>query len=62
MDKHLVLLKKHGIVAQHTMLGSPDQNGVAERRNRTLVEMVRSMVSNSNLPKFLWTKALKTAM
>ncbi|XP_074299961.1 uncharacterized protein LOC141631153 [Silene latifolia] len=29
----------HGIVAQCTMPGSPDQNGVAERRNRTLIEM-----------------------
>ena len=44
------------------MPSSPDQNGVAERRNRTLVDMVRSMLSNSNLPKFLWTYALKRTM
>ncbi|CAL9132929.1 unnamed protein product, partial [Musa textilis] len=44
------------------MLGSPDQNGVAERRNRTLLDIVRSMLSNSNIPKFLWTEALKTAV
>ena len=44
------------------MPGSPDQNGVAERRNLTLVDMVRSMLSNSNLPKFLWTNALKTVV
>ena len=44
------------------MPGSPDQNGVAERRNRTLVDMVRSMLSNSNLPKFLWIDALKTTV
>ena len=43
------------------MPGSPDMNGVAERRNRTLMDMVRSMLSNSNLPKNLWTEALKTA-
>ena len=55
-------LQEHGIVAQHTMPGSPDQNGVAKRRNRTLVDMVRSMLSNSNLPQFLWTDALKTAV
>ena len=53
-------LQEHGIVSQHTMSGSPDLNGVAERRNRTLVDMVQSMLSNSNLPKFLWTDALKT--
>ena len=44
------------------MPGSPDQNGVAERRNRTLLDMVRSMLSNSKLPKSLWTEALKTAV
>ncbi|RVW74899.1 Retrovirus-related Pol polyprotein from transposon TNT 1-94 [Vitis vinifera] len=42
------------------MPGSPAQNGVAERRNRTLLDMVRSMLNNSKLPRFLWTKALKT--
>ncbi|CAA2987948.1 Retrovirus-related Pol poly from transposon TNT 1-94, partial [Olea europaea subsp. europaea] len=54
-------LQEHGIVAQYTMPGSPDQNGVAERRNRTLMDMVRSMRSNSKLPESLWTEALKTA-
>ncbi|KAK4424647.1 hypothetical protein Salat_1658300 [Sesamum alatum] len=42
------------------MPGSPDQNGVAERRNRTLLDMVRSMMAGSRLPKFFWTEALKT--
>ena len=54
--------QEHGIVAQHTMPGSPDQNGVAERRNRTLVDMVQSMLNNSNIPKFLWTDTLKTTV
>ena len=35
------------------------QNGVAERRNRTLMDMVRSMLSNSTLPLSLWMYALK---
>ena len=55
-------LQEHGIVAQYTMPGSPNQNGVAERRNQTLLDMVRSMLSNSNLPKSLWAKALKTTV
>ncbi|KAF5788317.1 putative RNA-directed DNA polymerase [Helianthus annuus] len=54
--------KEHGIVNQFTMPGTPQQNGVAERRNRTLMDMIRSMLANSNLPKFLWTEALKTAV
>ncbi|KAK2420702.1 putative mitochondrial protein [Trifolium repens] len=55
-------LQEHGIVAQYTMPGSSSQNGVAERRNRTLLDMVRSMLSNSNLPKSLWNEALKTTV
>ena len=55
-------LQESGIVAQYTMLSSLDQNGVVERRNRTLLDMVRSMLSNSNIPKSLWTEALKTAV
>ena len=55
-------LKRHDICAQYTMPGTPQQNGVAERRNRTLMDMVRSMISNSSLPKSLWTYALKTAV
>ena len=49
-------LQEHGIVSQYTMLCSPEQNGVAERRNQTLMDMVRSMRSNVNLPQLLWTK------
>ena len=54
--------KGQGIVNQYTMPGTPQQNGVAERRNRTLMNMVRSMLANSDLPSFLWTEALKTAV
>ncbi|KAK9072512.1 hypothetical protein SSX86_008946 [Deinandra increscens subsp. villosa] len=54
--------KDHGIINQYTMPGTPQQNGVAERRNRTLMNMVRSMLANSGLPQFLWTEALKTAV
>ena len=44
------------------MLGTLSQNGVAERRNRTLKDMVRSMISHSSLPNSLWGEALKTAV
>ncbi|RVW44023.1 Retrovirus-related Pol polyprotein from transposon TNT 1-94 [Vitis vinifera] len=44
------------------MPGTPEQNGVVERRNRTLIDMVRSMMSNSTLPEFLWGEALKTVV
>ena len=43
-------LEKCGIVPQYTMPGSPSMNDVAERRDTTLKDMVRSMISHSNLP------------
>ena len=55
-------LEEHGIVAQYTMPGSSNQNGVVERRNRTLMDMVKSMLSNSKLPRSLWNEALKIAV
>jgi transposase InsO family protein len=55
-------LQENGIVAQYSMPGEPRQNGVAERRNSTLMDMVRSMMSYSTLPLSLWTEALKTAI
>ena len=52
---------KHGIVSQLLLSGTPQQNGVLERRNRTLLDMVRSMMSHSNLPNSFWGHALLTA-
>ena len=43
-------LTQNGIVSQLTSPRTPQQNGVAERRNRTLLEMVKSMMSYSTLP------------
>ena len=53
------ILQENGIVTQYTMLGSSDHNGVAKRRNRTLMDMVRSMRSYTKLPQYLWFKALR---
>jgi transposase InsO family protein len=58
-DPFAKLLEKHGIYAQYTMPGTPQQNGVAKRRNRTLMDMVRSMLSNFTLPLSLWMYAFK---
>ena len=57
-----IFLKECGIVPQYTMPGKPSMNGVAERRNRTLKDMVRSMISHSSLPESLWGEALKAAV
>lgn len=52
-------LAECGIVPQYTMPGTPHQNGVSDRRNRTLKDMIRSMINHSSLPKSLWGEALK---
>jgi hypothetical protein len=52
-------LQENSIVVQYLMSNDPQQNGVAERRNRTLMDMVRSMLSYSTLPISLWMEDLK---
>ena len=55
-DDHL---RNCGIVSQLTSPGTPQWNGVSKRRNRTLLDMVRSMMSRTDLPIFLWGYALE---
>ena len=57
-DDHL---KSRGIVPQLTPPGTPQSNGISEWRNRTLLDMVRSMMSKSDLPLSFWGYALETA-
>nr|GEY40665.1 hypothetical protein [Tanacetum cinerariifolium] len=53
-------LKKHRIIAHHTPPYTPQNNEVSERRNQTLLDMVRSMMSQTTLPKSFWDYALET--
>ncbi|KAL3686396.1 hypothetical protein R1sor_008970 [Riccia sorocarpa] len=52
---------KEGIARQLTVAYSPAQNGVAERKNRTLLERARSMAKSCNLPTYLWAECLTAA-
>ena len=52
-------LKDYGIVLQYTMSSKHTMNSVVEQRNRTLKDMVKSMVSHSSLLESLWGEALK---
>nr|GEV41301.1 retrotransposon protein, putative, Ty1-copia subclass [Tanacetum cinerariifolium] len=54
-------LKDHGIIAHRTPPYTPQHNGVSERRNRTLLDMVRSMMSQTTLPKSFWDYAFETS-
>ncbi|GKB63712.1 retrovirus-related pol polyprotein from transposon TNT 1-94, partial [Tanacetum coccineum] len=50
-----------GIFHQKSVPRTPQQNGVVERRNRTLVEAARTMLIFSTAPMFLWAEAVATA-
>nr|GFB54003.1 hypothetical protein [Tanacetum cinerariifolium] len=53
--------KEEGIEHQTSTAQTPNQNGVVERRNRTLVEAARTMLSASKLYLFFWAEAIATA-
>ena len=48
----------NGIRRQLTTAYTPQQNGVTERKNRTIMNMVRSMISEKQLPKNFWPEAV----
>ena len=53
--------KKCGIARQKTTPYTPQQNGVAERMNRTLMEKARSMLSSVGIGQEFWAEAVETA-
>ncbi|GJU85596.1 retrovirus-related pol polyprotein from transposon TNT 1-94 [Tanacetum coccineum] len=53
--------KEEGIEHQTSTPQTPEQNGIVERRNCTLVEAARIMLSTSKLPLFFWAEAIATA-
>jgi hypothetical protein len=60
-DQFKDLCEEKGIRRQLTISNTPQQNGVAERRNRTLLDTVTSMMTQANLPISFWGDALLTA-
>nr|GEU76630.1 retrovirus-related Pol polyprotein from transposon TNT 1-94 [Tanacetum cinerariifolium] len=53
--------KMKGIIRQYIIARTPQQNGVAERRNRTLIKAAKTMLANSKLPTTFWAEAVNTA-
>ncbi|GJT53034.1 putative ribonuclease H-like domain-containing protein [Tanacetum coccineum] len=54
------LCRKKGIKREYSVARTPQQNGVAERKNRTLIEAARTMLANSKLPTTFWAEAVST--
>jgi transposase InsO family protein len=52
---------EHGIDQQFSALCIPQQNGVVEQKNRTLVEMARTMLDEHETPRHFWADAISTA-
>ena len=55
-------LKINGIKRQWSIPGTPEQNGTAERMNRTLVEAVRAMLADNGLPRKFWAEMITTVV
>ncbi|GKF68128.1 putative ribonuclease H-like domain-containing protein, partial [Tanacetum coccineum] len=53
--------EKKGILRQYSVARTPQQNGVAERRNKTLIEAARTMLADFKLPTTFWAEAVNTA-
>jgi hypothetical protein len=50
-------IQEKGIVHQSTCRDTPEQNGIAERKNKYLLEIVRVIMFSMNVPKYLWGDA-----
>ena len=61
-DPFLKVCRDEGIVRHFTVPGKPQQNGVAERMNQTLIEKVRCILSQAGLSKAFWAEALSYAV
>ncbi|KAL8132932.1 hypothetical protein AgCh_008421 [Apium graveolens] len=53
--------KNHGIKQEFSAPGTPQQNGVVERKNRTLIEAARTMLEEAKLPTYFWAETVQTA-
>ncbi|KAL8118058.1 hypothetical protein AgCh_015817 [Apium graveolens] len=56
-----VFCEENGILHEFSAVRTPQQNGVVERKNRSLIEAARTMLEESKLPTFFWAEAVNTA-
>jgi transposase InsO family protein len=51
-------LKEHGIPRKYSSSYCPQQNGVAERKNKHIVKITRAMLDEKNLPNYFWVETI----
>lgn len=61
-SKLKTILRKHGVTMRTSMTDTPQQNGAAERENRIVIKVARSIVHHKSLPIKLWAEACNTAI
>ena len=60
-DKFQLFCEENGILHNFSTLSTPQQNGVVERKNRSLQEMARTMLNDNLAPKHFWVEMVNTA-
>lgn len=60
-DKFNEMLKERGIKRRLTVPHNPEQNGISERKNRTLMDTARCLLIESDLPPSFWAEAINAA-
>jgi len=53
------LYEKHNILTKYSVARTPQQNGLVERKNRTIQEMVRAMLDEAGMPQNFWGEAAR---
>ena len=59
LDMHRFITSK-GLIHQTTCPDTPQQNGIVERKNRTLLEITHAIMLESHVPTYLWPEAVAT--
>jgi len=57
----LVFFSENGVLHQKSIVGTPQQNGVAERKHRHLLDTARAIRLHTGLPKYFWEECILSA-
>ncbi len=57
-NEFIEYLKEHGIQRKYLCGYSPQQNGIAEKKNRHIVEITHAMLNEKNFPNYFWAEAV----